>query len=84
MPATAAKKVRSEDAYTPDLSVEDIRFSGTLEPELFNGIAKARAIRQRGRYGNRTHAVETLQSRGASHFRNDNEVGQGHQLPGQG
>ena len=29
-----------EDAYTPDLSVEDIRFSGTLDPELFNGIAK--------------------------------------------
>lgn len=29
-----------EQAYTPDLSVEEIRFSGTLDPELFNGIAK--------------------------------------------
>jgi len=29
-----------EEAYTPDLSVQEIRFSGALDPELFNGIAK--------------------------------------------
>lgn len=28
------------DDYVPDLSVDDIRFSGEIDPELFNGIAK--------------------------------------------
>lgn len=29
-----------DEAYVPDLVVDDIRFSGTLDSELFNGIAK--------------------------------------------
>jgi len=29
-----------DDNHVPELSVDDIRFGGALEPELFNGIAK--------------------------------------------